>query len=562
MKNLKRCTAILATVAIFVFGSCKAESDENEGGGNQNAATITTAPAAATVDIEEESTTALVSAGTAEGGTLMYIVTSENTKPTAKDNFSATIPTAENLTAGTYYVWYYIKGDDSHDDSEISATAITVTVKRAAGPTAYTVTVEGGTASLSDGGEVITNATPGETVYISATESEGKVFVGWEVSEGVILGDTAQAKTSFTMISANVTITAIFEDVYTITVTGGIASLSSGGEEVARASTDTRVYIRAVVPEGKQFAGWQVNAGGVSLSDADMPMTSFKMKTSDVTITAQFRDTYTITVVNGTCEMSSAPEGAWVSITANQPEDGMIFDKWTTSSGVEFQNEKQSSTSFTMIAGAVTVTATYKIPVAEIKDHPSFYGDVVFSNGTACSATDSQYLTNEQKADACGVVFNIDNENNKVWVVELSEASKPCAWAAEESEAATTDLRTSENDGAVNLAIFAANPTKFPIYSYITSLGSTGSINGEATGWYIPSHNELMQLNSFMSLVNSVLTNLGATTLTTGQSSGYWSSTEMSATLASCIKFTGMNSLPKTTAVQCRCRAVKVVSTN
>jgi hypothetical protein len=41
------------------------------------------------------------------------------------------VPTAEGLTAGTYYVWYYVKADDSHTDSEISATGIEVTIAAA-----------------------------------------------------------------------------------------------------------------------------------------------------------------------------------------------------------------------------------------------------------------------------------------------------------------------------------------------------------------------------------------------------------------------------------------------
>ena len=92
-------------------------------------ATVTTAPTGAAV-VGVGKTTALVSGGVAEGGTLMYAVTTGNTQPTSTDGFSATVPTAKDITAsGTVYVWYYVKGDDTHSDSEIAATAIEVTVK-------------------------------------------------------------------------------------------------------------------------------------------------------------------------------------------------------------------------------------------------------------------------------------------------------------------------------------------------------------------------------------------------------------------------------------------------
>ena len=91
-------------------------------------ATVTTAPTgAAIVGVGKE--TALVSGGVADGGTLMYAVTTTNTKPTSTAGFSDAVPTAKDITAsGKVYVWYYVKGDDTHSDSEIAATAIEVPV--------------------------------------------------------------------------------------------------------------------------------------------------------------------------------------------------------------------------------------------------------------------------------------------------------------------------------------------------------------------------------------------------------------------------------------------------
>ena len=93
------------------------------------AATVTTAPTAKT-GVKAGEDVAIVNEGTAEGGTMMYMVNA--TQPASTDGFSATVPTAEGLTAGTYYVWYYVKADDSHTDSEISASGIEVTIEAAA----------------------------------------------------------------------------------------------------------------------------------------------------------------------------------------------------------------------------------------------------------------------------------------------------------------------------------------------------------------------------------------------------------------------------------------------
>ncbi|UKK56702.1 hypothetical protein [Prevotella communis] len=91
-------------------------------------ATVTTAPTGAAI-VGVGKSTALVSGGVADGGTLMYALTTTNMKPASTDGFSATVPTAQTITAsGKVYVWYYVKGDDTHSDSEIAATAIEVPV--------------------------------------------------------------------------------------------------------------------------------------------------------------------------------------------------------------------------------------------------------------------------------------------------------------------------------------------------------------------------------------------------------------------------------------------------
>ena len=74
-----------------------------------------TAPTAKTLTYNG-SAQSLINAGTASGGTIYYAVTTENTAPTDESLYTTSIPTATN--AGTYYVWYKVKGDDSYNDSE------------------------------------------------------------------------------------------------------------------------------------------------------------------------------------------------------------------------------------------------------------------------------------------------------------------------------------------------------------------------------------------------------------------------------------------------------------
>ena len=142
------------------------------------AATVTTAPTGAAI-VGVGKTTALVSGGVADGGTLMYAVTTTNTMPTSTDGFSADVPTAQTITAsGTVYVWYYVKGDDTHSDSEIAG-PVSVTVAPASTPldntikawTAGTYAVPAGGLTYSDAitvsGDVTLVLTDGTTLTLN-----------------------------------------------------------------------------------------------------------------------------------------------------------------------------------------------------------------------------------------------------------------------------------------------------------------------------------------------------------------------------------------------------------
>ncbi|MCL2495035.1 MAG: InlB B-repeat-containing protein [Oscillospiraceae bacterium] len=68
--------------------------------------------------------------------------------------------------------------------------------------------------------------------------------------------------------------------------------------------------------------------------------------------------TYTLTVYNGTGS-GSYGAGMTVNITANTAPNGKVFDRWTSTAGT-IASPTSTSTTFTMPAGAVTVTANYK----------------------------------------------------------------------------------------------------------------------------------------------------------------------------------------------------------
>ena len=95
--------------------------------------TVTTTPVAIVITAPTAKSdiptveTPLINEGMAQNGTMMYLVTEENTKPDNIEEFYEEVPTAGEY-GGPYYVWYYAKGDTGYADSEIAG-PVEVTVE-------------------------------------------------------------------------------------------------------------------------------------------------------------------------------------------------------------------------------------------------------------------------------------------------------------------------------------------------------------------------------------------------------------------------------------------------
>jgi hypothetical protein len=170
------------------------------------AATVTTAPTGAAI-VGVGKGTALVSGGVVDGGTLMYAVTTTNTKPASTDGFSDAVPTAQTITAsGTVYVWYYVKGDDTHSDSEIAATAIEVPVADIVwdATNVTNIDVEGTYASYTKEG-ITLSANDGEDIYAMWNDNGDPTTDGISFQVYALGGFTFTAPTGkeFTKIEMN-----------------------------------------------------------------------------------------------------------------------------------------------------------------------------------------------------------------------------------------------------------------------------------------------------------------------------------------------------------------------
>ncbi len=106
------------------------------------------------------------------------------------------------------------------------------------------------------------------------------------------------------------------------------------------------------VPAGQVFASWS----GYSVVNSNNSTTTVYMPASNITVTANFAQGYQLNVTNG-IGSGVYPAGSQVSITADPPLSGQIFDQWI---GLPVANASATATTLIMPATNAGVTATYK----------------------------------------------------------------------------------------------------------------------------------------------------------------------------------------------------------
>ena len=269
--------------------------------------------------------------------------------------------------AGKQFKAWSVGGSEKAVGDKITVTANT-TVTAVWEAIEYNVTVTGGTASVG-AGTPITKATMGTTVTLTAGAAPtGKVFDKWEVvSGGITLADVNSATTTFTMPAEAVSVKATYKTTpvttYNLTtqVNGGHGTISASKTGLTAGSTETITF----TPDaGYEIDTVTVNGTATSVSGNTLNVTMNENKTVVVTYKAI---EYNITVTDGKAtigagsEISKAAQGTTITLTANAAPSGKVFDKWEVVSGdITLADASSATTTFTMLAGAVSVKATYK----------------------------------------------------------------------------------------------------------------------------------------------------------------------------------------------------------
>ena len=196
-----------------------------------------------------------------------------------------------------------------------------------------TTSVNGGHGTISAGENGITEGT---SKIITFTPDSG-----YEIDKVMVNGTetTVTGNTLTVTMDGNKNVVVTYKAIeYTITVTGGKATIGAGSE-ISKAAEGTAVTLTAkAAPSGKVFDKWEVVSGGITLADANSATTTFTMPASAVSVKATYKTTpvttYDLTTqVNGGHGTISASKtgltaGSTETITFN-PDAGYKIDTVT-----------------------------------------------------------------------------------------------------------------------------------------------------------------------------------------------------------------------------------------
>ena len=364
----------------------------------------------------------------------------------------------------------------------------------------YNLTVTGGTIV---NGTNTGNYLPGTEVTVAFTGSTGieDQFEKWTGGENIIKADPAdwQSKPSFsfTMPAGNVTLKAECKTVYNVSVADSRGTVLVNNEERSRALEGETVTVKAsdtFFNAYHQFNGW-------SLSDDSAQMVNpsegwktskeftFKMPAGDVSLTADYKQLYDLTVTGGTIVDGNGDTGIYlpgteVTVVFDDSHDiAKQFKQWKstdtepeapTAGWPEGGWQTSKTFTFKMPVGDVTLEAEYKTVYNVSVDENR--GTVLVNDEKRTRALEGETVT----VKASDTFFNAYHQFNG-W--SLSDDS---AQMVEPSENWQTSKEFTFKMPAGNVTLKADYKQLYDLTVNGGTIVDENGDTGETTGIYLP----------------------------------------------------------------------------
>ena len=316
-----------------------------------------------------------------------------------------------------------------------------------------TVTINNG----NSGTTVNDKALHGDSITVTADEVDGKRFVGWtykssDMTFNLTNDELGEKTLNFTVPEGDVTLTANYKQLYTVTVDGELAGTVIEGE---------KVHVKANVPEDHEFVKWTSNVflnGHDTDEEFDFVM---PVPGQNVELTSETSQLYYVTINDqGADEPTQTfvvKAGDTVYLEA-AGRDGWKFIDWEGDVDLIFDNEDHTKAHFTVPSNTnVTVTAKYMK-----------YRTITVNGGTVNDKTTITDALREQNVE---IKAEYDPEEQ---VFDHWEAEGPDGWALTEEQKGAESFTLKVPKGNVTLtAVYKTLHT-------VTVINGTAQ-NGETT---------------------------------------------------------------------------------
>ncbi len=332
---------------------------------------------------------------------------------------STTLPTP-TWTGHTFNGWYTAAtGGSKIGNGGVNYTPSTDIILHAQwSETDYTVTMQ----QSPSVGATLTGATNtahyGGTINISATVPAGYQFVNWTSSPSVTFASATSASTSFTMPASNVTITANYVQVYTVTFVHHDKGVFSGGStEVLVPSNANTITLPTVTDVScgfyDTFEGWIASNSEYAESD-DKPATVYAGSSSytvqgDVTLRALY--SYEDPSAAGYTKITSGVTAGTYLIAT---------DGGTAYAGRDGTNDRGAYTSVTISEGVISSKGSAQEVTITMSSSNFHMNDGTYYLGYSGSSNDMKFNTSVSdnrdlwKLDANGQIESVNVSGRKL----------------------------------------------------------------------------------------------------------------------------------------------------
>ena len=213
----------------------------------------------------------------------------------------------------------------------------------------------------------------GDNIAVTAEDktAEDLIFDHWEVTVGGLevpglFADYGKADASFKMQRADVTLTAVYKKLYTITIHNNVNDVVDNTRKTKVGGT---VPLEAAPIPGYRFKSWEVLGNNAVVSDAGILTLN---DDGDVLVRAEYVKLYNLTVTDGKAydeagnPAASAAEGDLITAKADPVRDKDHFTGWTSNVTLTKDNValtedelKNPDITFDMPKGDVELKANY-----------------------------------------------------------------------------------------------------------------------------------------------------------------------------------------------------------